>query len=243
MRIPRFFSPVPLSPNASHSLDGQVAKHITRVLRMQPNDALVLFDGRGGEYPARIEQIQKQMLSVRTADHHARETESPLKVELGIAISRGERMDQVIQKATELGVSRIAPLFSERTEVRLRGDRAARKQLHWQQIAISACEQSGRNRPPDIDAISKLDEWINRVDARLKFVLHHRTEQDAMHVQSCSQVALLVGPEGGLSPGEIAAAESAGFIAMGLGPRVLRTETAPLVALTLLQSRFGDLPG
>jgi len=166
--------------------------------------------------------------------------ESPLRIEMGIAVSRGERMDWVVQKATELGVTAISPLFTERTEVKLKAERAAKKLRHWQQIAISACEQSGRNQLPTIADFKALPNWLSAVEADRKFVLHHRSD-DHPGGEAPTSVALLIGPEGGLSEAEIEAAMDAGFEAMRLGPRVLRTETAPLAALSVLQSRWGDL--
>ena len=150
-------------------------------------------------------------------------------------------MDWIVQKSTELGVRRISPLLSERAEVKLNAERSAKKQRHWQQIAISACEQCGRNQIPDVAAITSLTEWLPTVQSQRRFVLHHRAKAADASDTAPASVALLIGPEGGLSEAEIAAAETAGFEALKLGPRVLRTETAPLAALSVLQSRWGDL--
>ncbi len=150
-------------------------------------------------------------------------------------------MDWVVQKSTELGVTAITHLLTERVEVKLNAERSAKRQRHWQQIAISACEQCGRNRVPQVAAITSLTQWLPTVQSQRRFVLHHRASAADASDSAPTSVALLIGPEGGLSEAEIAAEENAGFEALKLGPRVLRTETAPLAALSVLQSRWGDL--
>jgi 16S rRNA (uracil1498-N3)-methyltransferase len=150
-------------------------------------------------------------------------------------------MDWVVQKATELGVRGITPLFTERTEVKLAPDRAAKKLQHWRQVAVSACEQCGRNTLPSIHELANLADWIAATDADCKLVLHHRSEGPALTDAVPHGVALLIGPEGGLSEAEIEAAESAGYRSLALGPRVMRTETAPLAAIAILQARWGDM--
>lgn len=241
MRTPRIHTGQALQADSQFDLEPGPSLHLARALRMQEGDPLILFDGRGGEYPATISRIQKKRVSVATGAHDSREAESPLTVHLGIAVSRGDRMDWVVQKATELGVSAITPLFTERTEVKLNSERAAKKIAHWQQIVISACEQCGRNRVPAINAIASVAEWLTACDGEVKLVLHHRALGVSQETVEPSSATLLVGPEGGLSEAEIACAESAGFASLALGPRVLRTETAPLAALTYLQSRWGDM--
>jgi 16S rRNA (uracil1498-N3)-methyltransferase len=208
---------------------------------MKVGDALVLFNGRGGQYPATISAIERKAVVVASAEQEALECESPLHLQLGIAVSRGERMDWVVQKATELGVSCIAPLVSERTEVKLGAERGEKKLRHWQQIATSACEQCGRNRLPQILAPQSLAGWLQDVQADLRLVLHHTAVTRDPGPAPPRSVALLVGPEGGLSEEEIRAAEEAGFASLQLGPRVLRTETAPLAAIAILQARWGDM--
>lgn len=152
-------------------------------------------------------------------------------------------MDWVMQKATELGVAAVTPLFTERTEVKLSAERAAKKLRHWQQVMTSACEQCGRNRLPQLPDIQRLDSWLADTTAQRKFVMHHRASDQAGNTGKPSSVALLVGPEGGLTEGEIEAAAHAGYSALRLGPRVLRTETAPLAGIAILQARWGDMPG
>jgi 16S rRNA (uracil1498-N3)-methyltransferase len=237
---PRVYTTQPLAPDLLIELDQGARQHLTRALRMSAGDALVLFNGDGLCYPAELMVVDKKSVTARVNDRVDTDVESPLAIHLGIAISRGERMDWVVQKATELGVTTISPLNSDRSGVKLPGERADRKLRHWQQIAISACEQCGRNRIPIIARPAVLSTWLATVTAELRLVLHHRAEPSPAHPTPGS-VALLVGPEGGLSPGEIAAAEQADFTALALGPRVLRTETAPLAALAILQARWGDM--
>ena len=243
MRIPRIFTAQKLQINASIELEPGPSQHLSRVLRMKPGDSIILFDGTGGQYPATISALGRKSVVAITADFDPVERESGLCLHLGIAISRGERMDWVVQKATELGVSAITPLRSERTEVRLSGERAEKKLRHWQQIATSACEQCGRNRLPNIQPAQNLAQWVSGVEADTRLVLHHRASSARTDATSPSSIALLVGPEGGLSPDEITAAEQAQFSSLQLGPRVLRTETAPLAAIAILQARWGDMAG
>ena len=241
MRVPRIYSDQELSAKARVTLENGPAKHLARVLRMGPGDALCLFNGDGGEYPATIKSADRKRVVVETGKLSAENCESPLAIELGIAVSRGERMDWVIQKATELGVTRITPLLSKRVEVKLNAERTAKRLRHWHQIAISACEQCGRNRLPAISAIELLEDWIPATRAERRFVLHHRAGSNKDSDQAPASVALLIGPEGGLTKTEISLAEDAGFEPLQLGPRVLRTETAPLAALAIMQSRWGDM--
>lgn len=241
MRIPRIYTGRVLQAESTFDLEPGPSQHLARALRMQQGGSLILFDGRGGQYPATITALGKKQVSVRTGAHVSCEWESPLAIQLGIAISRGDRMDWVVQKATELGVSRITPLLTERTEVKLKGERAAKKIAHWQQVVISACEQCGRNTVPPVSPLRSLEGWWAEAQAELKLVLHHRAETLETASATPASIALLVGPEGGLSAAEIAAAEQQGFQSLRLGPRVLRTETAPLTALAVLQSRWGDL--
>jgi 16S rRNA (uracil1498-N3)-methyltransferase len=222
-------------------LEPAPSQHLSRVLRMKEGDAIILFDGKGGQYPARISAIRRASLLAITGDFEAIERESGLCLHLGIALSRGERMDWVVQKATELGVTSIAPLATERTAVKLSAQREDKKLRHWQQIASSACEQCGRNRLPQIIPPQTLEQWLPGVRADARLVLHHRAGNTHPGHLAPTSAALLVGPEGGLSAAEIASAELAGFRCLQLGPRVLRTETAPLAAIAILQARWGDM--
>ena len=241
MREIRVYTNQPLSSGGEITLETQASRHLATVLRLKPGTPVTLFNGQGGEYSASLVSCGKQ---VRAAVHDFvdSERESPLNIYLGIGLSRGDRMDMVIQKATELGVTAITPLYTERTEVKLKGDRAEKKLRHWQQVVASACEQCHRNRLPEISAPVSLSEWIEQIEVEEKLVLHHRSEQtlSQLQEQQPASVALLIGPEGGLSEQEINLAEKEGFSGLKLGPRVLRTETAPLTAISVLQTLWGD---
>ncbi len=243
MRLTRVHVPGPLTTGALHTIGGDAANHIARVLRLELGDALTVFDGRGGEYAARIQEFRKGVVIVSVGDQSTANRESPLSLTLAQGVSRGERMDWVVQKATELGVSRIVPVLTERTIVKLDARQGERKLLHWQGIATAACEQSGRDRIPAIDAPLALAGFLGGVDCHATRVLLSPT--GSLRIDELAQgdggIIVLIGPEGGLAETEQRAALAAGFSAVCLGPRVLRTETAAVAALTLLQHRFGDL--
>jgi len=240
MRIPRIFTHQALVSNSTLSLAEPQSHYASKVLRMQAGRELVLFNGEGGEYSAEISVVHKKHVDVTVKEFTAENRESQLKLELAIGVSRGERMDWVLQKATELGVTRIIPLITERTEVKLGGERADKKMEHWQQIIISACEQCQRNLLPQLSAPQNYSEWVTHCNAELKFVLHHRDNKGLPHDKNATSVALLIGPEGGLDEDEIAQAITRGFSPLTLGPRVLRTETAPVAAISLVQYLWGD---
>ncbi|KUJ83755.1 16S rRNA (uracil(1498)-N(3))-methyltransferase [Microbulbifer flavimaris] len=245
MRVPRVYSHEPLAGRSEVELDESASRHLVKVLRLQAGRPLVIFDGRGGEYSGELAATGKRA-TVRLGDFSGEDRESPLALTLAIGISRGDRFDWVIQKATELGVARVLPLFTERCEVKLTGERLQKKLGHWRQIAISACEQCARNRVPEIAGPQKFAQFLQGDgEAGLKLVLHHRTDASLRELereQGRPQSAqLLVGPEGGLSAQEIEAALANGYAALRLGPRVLRTETAPVAALSVLQYQWGDL--
>lgn len=242
MRVPRIYEPGPLSSHALLDLGEDGANHIGRVLRMQAGQELVLFDGRGGQYPATIQAVGKKQVTVQLAELDPVEVESPLAIHFGQVISRGDKMEFTIQKAVELGVTVITPLFSERCGVKLSGERLDKKLEQWQKIAISACEQCGRNRISEIRPAMELAAWLAEPTAELKLNLHPRAPYSINTLPEPSHgIRLLIGPEGGLSTAEIELAREHGFADMLLGPRVLRTETAGLTAITALQCRFGDL--
>lgn len=244
MRIPRIFTELHLASGAELSLDERAARHLASALRMTVGQEITLFNGEGGEYAAELLAVGKKGVSVKVTAHRNVERESPLHLHLAIGVSRGERMDWIVQKATELGVSEITPLFTERTEVKLSGDRLDKKQQHWQQIAISACEQSQRNRVPTLHTPTHIDQWLSAggdTAAELKLVLHHRTAKKLSEHAPQTHICLLVGPEGGLSDYEIDQAMAGQFQPLALGPRVMRTETAPLAAISILQSLWGDM--
>jgi 16S rRNA (uracil1498-N3)-methyltransferase len=241
LRIPRIYTDTPLQAGAEAQLNDNAAQHVGRVLRMQPGQALSLFNGDGHDYRALIASASKKNVTVQVEHSTANSSESTLEIVLGQTLSKGDRMDYAIQKATEMGVTRIVPLSTERCDVRLKGDREDKRLNHWRSVAISAAEQCGRARVPDILPVMNITEWLEysqRCDVRL--VLHHRTEQSLNSLAKPNSVALMIGPEGGLSADEIAQAEKSGFLPVTLGPRVLRTETAPVAAMALCQWLWGD---
>lgn len=241
MRVPRIYTSQPLANSQTIQLEEGPSHHLAKVLRMQEGRELILFNGDGAEYSAIITQVGKKAVTVTLQAKHNISRESPLEIELAIGVSRGERFDWVLQKATELGVTRIVPLMTERTEVKISGDRLDKIRDRWQQILISSCEQCQRNRLPQLNDPVALPDWLARVTSDLRFVLHHRDTQSLPQTARPASVSLLIGPEGGLSDGEIALAKQANFAALTLGPRVLRTETAPIAAITLVQFLWGDL--
>ena len=238
MRLSRFFIDAPLSLG-QHQLPETQAHYIGRVLRHAAGDAVQLFDGSGNEFLGELIEVSKKNVRVELRETFAGLAESPLHIHLGQGLSRGERMDWAIQKASELGVNAITPIVSERCEVRLKDERADKRMAHWRQVAISACEQCGRSVIPVIHPPLGLSDWLGQVEAELKLVLHPVAEPLTSHGKPQS-LAFLIGPEGGLVDAEVTQAKNAGFNAARLGPRVLRTETAPVVALSVAQQLWGD---
>lgn len=238
MRLSRFYIAAPLSLG-QHALPEEQAHYIGRVLRHSAGDAVQLFDGSGQEYLGQLIEVGKKSVRVELTEQLPGQPDSPLRVHLGQGLSRGERMDWAIQKATELGVAEITPIVSERCEVRLKDERADKRLAHWQQVAISACEQCGRSTVPLIHPPLLLADWLAQVEADLKLVLHPVAEPLASHAKPTS-LAFLIGPEGGLNDNEVSQAVAAHFQAARLGPRVLRTETAAAVALSVAQQLWGD---
>lgn len=244
MRRPRLFFPAPLAGRAEARLDESQAKYVRRVLRLDDGDEIVLFDGRGGEHHGSLRLGGKRATKVVLAGHVAREAESPLEVTLFQGISRSERMDYTIQKATELGVTAIVPVAAARSVVRLSGERAATRRRHWQRIAASACEQCGRNRVPAVGEITSLDEALamERPPHGLPILLDAQGSRTLADLaRPGGGVLLLAGPEGGLTGDEHERARAARFVSVNLGPRILRTETAAVAALAALQTLWGDL--
>ncbi len=225
-------------------LDGDRARYLGRVLRLRPDDEVRVFNGDGPERSAVIETITKSVVTLRIGESYDTDTESPLRIHLVQGVSRGERMDFVIQKATELGVKRVTPVLTEYGVVKLDAKRAEKRREHWQGVAQSACEQSGRVRVPLIDAPVPLKTWFGdgpaEVDAQLILRPGAGTALAAIEAPN-TKVCLLIGPEGGFSETEYEDADIAGFVPVSLGPRVLRTETAAVAALSVLQATWGDL--
>ncbi len=238
----RFYCPLPLVSGQVVDLPPTAARHV-QVLRMQPGHTLTLFNGDGGEFSAEVQHMGRSDVRVVVGEHRDIECEAAVQVHLAVGMPANERMDWLVEKATELGVTRITPLMTERSVIRLTGERAEKKQAHWQAVAASASEQCGRNRVPFIDAPERLDGWLARQNQQADAVhgvlsLHASTQplnvlRDSA-VGSAKSWVLLNGPEGGLTDAEDAAARAKGFVALSLGERVLRAETAALGALTLL---------
>ncbi|MDH1471707.1 MULTISPECIES: 16S rRNA (uracil(1498)-N(3))-methyltransferase [Shewanella] len=242
MRVPRIYQPQPLAVNQQLNLDEDGAAHIGKVLRMGSGEHISLFNGDGHDYLAEIVDAGKKSVTVKVLSCEANPSESPLNLHLGQVISRGDRMEFTIQKSVELGVNTITPLFSDRCGVKLNGERLEKKIQQWQKIVISACEQSGRSQVPIVRPAMELQEWCSEPTSALKLNLHPRAAHGINGLDlSHTRVRLLIGPEGGLSAEEIAMTETYQFTDVLLGPRVLRTETASLTAITALQLRFGDL--
>jgi 16S rRNA (uracil1498-N3)-methyltransferase len=254
--MPRIHTPQTLAPGAELALDAAAARHV-QVLRMQPGGALTLFNGLGGEYAAEVTHMGRSEVRVRVGAHDAVEREMPRAVHIAIGMPANERMEWLVEKATELGVASIQPLMTERTVLRLSGERADKKVLHWQAIAVAACEQSGRNRVPLVHPVHTLAAWLAQTErtqpgtARGVFSVQHATAAGlASAALSAAAFAAaspglpiecLCGPEGGLSAAEEAAAIARGYAPVGLGARVLRSETAPLAALSLWALTQGPL--
>lgn len=240
MRIPRIFTDQSLSSGTTVALEEGPSRHVGKVLRMQPGRELTLFNGQGGQYQACITHVGKKVVEVEVGEFSDVSKNSPLQIELAIGLSKGDRFDFVLQKATELGVTKITPLITERSEVKLNAERLEKKMASWQQIIIAACEQCQLNVIPTLAAPEKLDTWLSGCTSDLKLVLHHRSDSKLADLQQPTSLALLIGPEGGLSREEIEQAQTSGCKALTLGPRVLRTETAPIAALSLAQYLWGD---
>ncbi|MDD5241047.1 MAG: 16S rRNA (uracil(1498)-N(3))-methyltransferase [Sulfuricella sp.] len=242
MAAPRFYCPEIPARKGMAELPEQAAHHATRVLRLKEGDAVTVFNGQGGEGDACITAISKHHVSMEITDWQNVERESPLQVHLAQAISAGEKMDYTLQKAVELGIGNIQPLASERSVVRLSGERADKRVAHWQGVVISACEQSGRNHVPQVAAIRPLLDWLPQGGANSLRLMLAPGAEIGLHdlPKPGGAVTLLIGPEGGLSPVEADAAKRVGFTPVRLGVRVLRTETAALAALAAMQTLWGD---
>ncbi|REG81037.1 16S rRNA (uracil(1498)-N(3))-methyltransferase [Marinomonas pollencensis] len=243
MRIPRIFVDIELAENSKVELPDSAFQHVCKVLRLKNAHPVRLFNGQGGQYHGELCDVEKRSACVQLSHYEALQNESPLKVTIGQTLSRGERMDYAIQKAVESGAYEIQPLFSTRCEVKLQDNRLEKRLQHWQQVAISAAEQSGRGIVPNIKPPMNLIDWVASCNDMLKLTLHHHSAKPVSQYQqpSNNQIALLIGPEGGLTEQEVETARTHGFNAIALGPRVLRTETAPVVALTALNLLWGDV--
>lgn len=243
MRIPRLHLDANLLPGTQIKLSAQVATHAARVLRLQPGDTVILFNGDGSEYPARLVAAGTREASAHIESRVAGKAESPLRITLAQALARGEKMDWIVQKAVELGVAAIVPLTTERSEVKLDDQRAAKRLEHWRAIVIAACEQSGRSVVPSITAPQPLETWCANLapDEAARMVLHPGADIRPRSLHPTPRaVNLAIGPEGGFGERDLAALHTAGFRQLSLGPRILRTETAGLAATAALQALYGD---
>jgi len=245
MREPRVYTPQDLASGKEITLEAGPARHLLRVLRLAKGAPLRLFNGDGREFSARLTLAAKEGVRAQPLELINEEAQDVLPLQLYLGISKGERMDFAMQKAVELGVTAIQPLFCARSVVQLKGERLQRRLQHWRGIIIGACEQSGRCRLPELAPPLKLPDALGRSsDADCRLLLHHQGARglDQLPVPSRG-VDLLIGPEGGLEPGERDLALRSGFTALRLGPRVMRTETAPLAALAAIQMLWGDFRG
>jgi 16S rRNA (uracil1498-N3)-methyltransferase len=242
VRVSRIYVDAPLERGARLPLKGGAAAHLTRVLRLRPGAAVTLFNGAGGEFAGTLESADAGGAVIAVGAARPIERESPLQLTLAQGIARAERMDLVVQKATELGARAIVPVAAARSVVRLEGAQLQRRLAHWRAIVIGACEQSGRNRLPEVHSPLTVAELVRVSSAPTRILLSPQASLSLAELAPpAGEVLLLIGPEGGLSDEEQAQALAHGFVAARLGPRVLRTETAALVALALLQRQFGDL--
>jgi len=227
---PRLYVDLPLAAGDSFDLPDSAARH-ARVRRVQPGDAVLLFDGRGQDWPAEVLDIGRSRMPVRVGVPQPAVPELPWPLTLAIGMPANERMDTLVEKATELGAARLQPLLCERSVLRLAGERAERKRTHWQAVAVAACEQCGRARVPVVEPVLALADWLARGDFEGQCLVLAPGAPPLRTLAAVAAATLLSGPEGGFTPGELAAAAGAGFVAAGLGERVLRADTAPLAAL------------
>ncbi len=237
---PRIYCPQLLQAGSKLSLDEHHVAHLIRVLRMNDGDAVRVFNGTGEEFAANLCDVQKKSASIQLQQCLRSEPATALSLHLGQVISKGDRMDFTIQKATELGITDITPLWSERCDVRLKGERLDKKLEHWQNVAVAACEQSGRTWVPEIHQPVHFLDWTSARQEDVRLLLHPHQQKPLRDYAQPDTIALLVGPEGGFSDTEVEQALQAGFAGLTLGPRILRTETAALAALSVLQFQWGD---
>ena len=238
--VPRFFVPLELSLGTEIELPERAARHCA-VLRLRQGNNLVVFNGDGGEFSAQLTRVSREDVRARLISKQAIERESPLAITLAQCLSSSDRMDITLQKSTELGVSRIVPIASRRSVVRLSKERADKRVAHWRNVLVAACEQCGRNRVPEIAEITDFAAFLGISSGEgARLLLAPDASRDLKNLEPSRAVTLLVGPEGGLAPGERQDAETRGFVPIRFGPRVLRTETAPLAAIAAMQTLWGD---
>ncbi len=242
MRIPRIYLHQPLSSGIQIALDDNALRHVVHVLRLKVGHPLILFNGQGGEFEAQLVQVNKREALVQVGAYHDVQRESRLFTHLGLGISKSERMDFGLQKAVELGVNEITPLFTEHCVVQLADKRMTKKHEHWRAVIISACEQAGRNTIPILHSAKSFNDWLDTVTATTKLILEPEAATTLTEIQVHKpEVVLTIGPEGGFSQSEIEQARIADFLGVTLGPRILRTESAALAGLAAVQCLWGDL--
>jgi 16S rRNA (uracil1498-N3)-methyltransferase len=240
MALPRIHCDQRLGPGAQFALAPEAAQHVAKALRLKAGDSIVVFDGRGGEYEAILQRIDKDRVDVKLGAWRDAETESSLAVGLVQGLPEADKMDWIIQKAVELGVAWIQPVVCDRSVVRLSAERAAKRAAHWRRVAVAACEQSGRNRVPEVRPSLGFQSWIALPAETQRWALMPGAPALAAQPPPAGRVELLIGPEGGLSERERELAMSQGCAPVSLGPRVLRTETAPIAALAAINALWGD---
>ena len=236
----RIYQPNELALNQETTLDENASHHLANVLRVKPQDQLILFNGQGGEYLAEISQVKKKQVTARIIEFFDVDRESPLSIHLAQGISKGDRMDYAIQKSVELGVTEITPILSDHCDVKRKVQNNEKKLRHWQNIMISACEQSGRTQVATLHAPQLFSDWILNRSEDQKLILHPGKSKATRVTAENQTFALAIGPEGGFSKIEVESAQQNEFQCLTLGPRILRTETAPAAAITLLQYACGD---
>ncbi len=240
MPLPRIHCDVRLGPGAQIALAPEAAQHVAKALRLKAGDAIVVFDGRGGEYEAAIQRIDKDRVDVKVGAWRDAENEGSIAAGLVQGLPEADKMDWIIQKSVELGVAWIQPLICDRSVVRLSAERAAKREAHWRRVAVAACEQSGRNRIPEVRPTLGFMSWIAVASETPRWALTPGAPPLAAQPRPAGAVELLIGPEGGLSERERELAASQGCVSVSLGPRVLRTETAPIAALAAINALWGD---
>lgn len=241
---PRIYQPIELSPDTLVTLDKKASHHVAQVLRAKIGESIILFNGKGGEYQGKIVSIKKNGVEIALTHFSSPPVESPIDIYLAQGIARGKKMDIIIQKAVELGIKKIFPLVTERCNVKLDQSGLDKRLQHWQSIAVSACEQSGRISIPEVHPIEALHVWLKTLpsDANYFVLTPHLKTNDSPHQLNKNQpIILLIGPEGGLTDNEIQCAFTKGMHPLRLGPRIMRTETAAIAAISIFQSRYGDM--
>lgn len=242
MRISRLFIPAQIVAEETLILETDIAHYVRTVLRLKKGAEVTIFDGFGGEYAAKIQEISRKLVTLGVREKRDIDNESPLKIELALSVSRGERMDVAIQKATELGVAIISPVITQHCVVKLDADRRVQRHKHWQSIIYRACEQCGRNIPPLLNLAEPLVQWQQNCSISDKIIFEPAVQQTLKsYAKPAAEIAVLVGPEGGFSEQEVAAAKDSGFTELGFGPRVLRNETAAMASVAALQVLWGDM--